>query len=248
MLFKKRKDKGKSLQASSKQKEELLEAIQRLKEELALISAERDDLLKDISTFELKYNKKLGKYLQRILVLRMDKAKSEAEISPEKKQRYKETLNDYENFNKKSRDLEQKKLFSLSEDDLAKLKTIFRRAARKCHPDVVSDKNKEKSQEIFIVLRQAYERNDLEEVMNIAEALKQDKEIETTVVESQELESLNRIRSSIERKIDSTNNEMIELMASETYQIISSSQDMDAYFDNLKEQLEIQISVLENNN
>jgi len=247
-LFKRNKNEEKPLQISTKEKDELLADIELKREELALLNAEKDDLLKSISSFELEYNRQLGKCLQRILVLRIEKAKLQVKGSPDNSAQYKEAVTDYENFNEKSHSLEEKRIFSLNEDDLKKLKLTFRKAARKCHPDVVADTNKEKSQAVFIALRQAYERNDLEEVLHIAEQLEQEKDINIPEIEAQEIKSLKRIRGSLERKLDDLNNEMIGIMSSETYQIITNEDDMEAYFDNLREQLKIQINALENNN
>ena len=247
MLFKSRKRVEKSLEISHKEKESLLQQIDQLKEELAQIVAERDEVLKAISNFELEYNKRLGKYLQRLLVLRMDKAKREASADPSKQSRYEETVDDYEQFNKKSHDLNKKEYYSLNEEDTKKIKQVFRRAARLCHPDTVTEDSKEKSKTIFIALRQAYERNDLEEVEHIAEQLAQEKDINIKSMESQEIKSLKRVASTLEKKIDLTHNEMIEIMSSETYQLVTSGEDLEVYFENLKEQLEMQIQLFENN-
>lgn len=244
MFFNKNKAKKKALQVSNAEKKALLQRVDCLQEELALAAAERDDLLKQISCFEIEYNQRLGKYLQRILVLRMELAKLDANIDPEKQNRYQETVEDYENFNNKSHDLEEKKLFSLSDEKLAELKTTFRRAARLCHPDVVAEENKAESQKTFIALRQAYERNDVEVVNKIADHLAKEKTINNKNMRNQENDSLIQVISSLENKIESVNNEMIEIMSSETFQIISTV-DKDTYFENLKDQLEIRISELE---
>lgn len=244
MFFSKSKAKKKALQVDNAEKEQLLKRISVLQEDLASATAERDDLLKQISCFEIEYNQRLGSLLQKILLLRMELAKLKGGEDFQNQARYKETVNDYEQFNNKSHDLEEKKLFSLSEEKLGELKATFRRAARMCHPDVVADEDKEKSQEVFIALRQAYERNDLNEVNKIADNLSKKKIISSKNINNKEINSLKQVISSLENNIEIINNEMIEIMSSETYQIITTV-DKEHYFENLKAQFEIQIVELE---
>ena len=161
------------------------EDVARLKIELQILeckvvahSAEKDGLEKEIADFHQRTNLELGELTAKYLELKAALKQKEAEEAdePEEKKRKQKEAEEAEEESKgygKGYDEFKKKppLPELSDEDQKLLKQLYRKASQLCHPDKVSESEREVATKIFIELKTAYEQNDLEKVKKIHDDL-----------------------------------------------------------------------------
>ena len=125
-----------------------------LETEVNRLSDEKADIEKTIHTFGLRHNQELGEIILKILNFRKAKSK--------RTPREKEAENDFVNFSKEFENSKKDNVSSLTREQQAELKKLYRKATKLCHPDVVNDRQKELADKIFAELIQAYQENNLE--------------------------------------------------------------------------------------
>ena len=152
--------------------------LQILESKVVALSSEKGGLEKQMADFHQRTNLELGKltakYLKLQAALKQKKAdeadepsekerkQTEADEAKEESDGYGES---YANFKKKPL------LPELSAENQQLLKTLYRKACQFCHPDKVSEGQREVASKRFIQLQVAYEKNDLEKVKNIYDDL-----------------------------------------------------------------------------
>jgi len=132
----------------------------------------------------------------------------------------------------------------LSDEDKAELKRLYRKAATLCHPDKVSEEQKESANKLFQELNEANASNNIEKVRELLSALENNKAFSTfadTVNEKEKLKAeVNRLRQTIEQ----IKGKITEILSDEVYQKIAAIEDFDGYFGDLKGQLEKELEKL----
>ena len=153
--------------------------LRMIEHRVAALSAEKDGQEKQIADFHQRANLELGeltaKYLKLKAALKQKKA-DEVQSEPSKKERIeteaKEAQEEYESYEKNLDDFKEQPLVpELSNDDQQLLKKLHRKASLLCHPDRVSENQREVAVKRFHQLQAAYERNDLEKVKIIHDDL-----------------------------------------------------------------------------
>src|SRR5690606_24651038 len=132
----------------------------------------------------------------------------------------------------------------LSGDDQADLKSCYYKASKLCHPDLVSEELKDKATEIQASLNEAYQKNDLQQVKQILFNLehgtfsfdKQPSKSDLDILRAKFLQLKEKLRQLIIVNA--------EIKRSETYRTIESLVDWDAYFEENKEQLKLELKSL----
>jgi hypothetical protein len=220
--------------------------IEALKIELKALEMEvadnfvlQQELENTISQFEIRYHQELGGIIENILKLKKEKLKD----SP-KKEEYKKAEEAYEEFHQQHEELKGKKVTELSDEDKAELKRLYRKAATLCHPDKVSEEQKESANKLFQELNEANASNNIEKVRELLSALENNKAFSTfadTVNEKEKLKAeVNRLRQTIEQ----IKGKITEILSDEVYQKIAAIEDFDGYFGDLKGQLEKELEKL----
>ena len=207
-----------------------------LEKQITERSIEKATIEKDIHNFNQRYNKELGKLILQILENRKRNAISEKEKN--------EAETDYNSYNEQCQETEKTMIAKISEQDKLQLKKLYRKAASLCHPDKVSDDEKQMAQEIFVTLQKAYEQNDLPTVKKIMEQLENG---EFFTSNSQTLTERNKLTSKINQlknKLQNLKTEIQILTQTETYKTLSNIEDWDAYFIITKEQFKNQLGLL----
>ena len=231
--------------------------LQILECKVVALSTEKDGLEKEIANFHQRTNLDLGeltaKYLKLQAALKQKKA-DEAQSEPSKKERIeteaKEAQEEYESYEKNLDNFkEQPPVPELSNDDQEQLKIFFRKAIQLCHPDKVSESEREDAVEHFIELQAAYEHNDLEKVKIIHENLVNNRpytESSDTLSDSQLIKQ--EIRR-LESALDGLLSEILVLKKQMFGLRIDEIVDWDEYFSKQKqtyidaiEQLEVELS------
>ena len=222
--------------------------IRGLEFQVTSLEDEKTDIEKLISTYKLQYNLELGELIKQILLLRKKMAKYHVEQDKEnkiKQSEYEETISDFDDFSKSyEENLKEPKPFELSEEKLKELKQNYRKATKLCHPDKVTDEQKEQAQRIFTELKTAYDNNDIEKVGQILANL------EKGIFKSQgetitKKDKLLIIKQELELKRKALEKALHKLKISETYQKIVALEDWKGHFLTSKQQFESLLETLE---
>ncbi len=209
-----------------------------LEVELNSLSNEKADLEKLIHEFGVRHNNELGALILKILSYRKKKAKGTPEEAEAEK--------DYSDYNREYEASKDEKIAELTEEELKELKQKYRRASKLCHPDVVSDDQKELADKLFAELNDAYERNDLQRVREILENLGKGNFF---VSKSDTISEKQLMKAEIEKlrlRIKDLKKQIEEIKESEAFKTVSNISDWDNYFKQAKEKLAEQVKGLEN--
>ena len=211
-----------------------------LEDELAQKIENKNEYERYINEYNSEYFKAVGELLDKILQLRMHLAAKEGQES-EKYKQAEETYNEYKN----SVDEEQNEPTSeLSEDKLQELKKAYKQAAQLCHPDKLSEEQKELGAEYFKELSKSYQHNDLLRVQEILHALQNEGLIHPTsdVIRNKEL-LLERIKI-LKIQIDEISQIIFSIVESEIFKHIRNISDRSAHFKQIKTNLESELVLL----
>ena len=208
-----------------------------LEAKLNKLSDEKADLEKLIHEFGVRHNKELGELILKILKFR----KTEAKGTPKET----EAEEDYKNYSEEFEISKNEKIADLTEEELIEIKKKYRKASKLCHPDVVSEDQKELADKLFTELNAAYERNDLEKVKEILENLEKGNFF---VNKSDAINEKQLMKVEIEKlkiRIRELQQQMQLIKESDAYKTISSIDDWDEYFATTREKLIEQVNELE---
>ena len=208
-----------------------------LEAKLNKLSDEKADLEKLIHEFGVRHNKELGELILKILKFRKNKAKGTSKET--------EAEEDYKNYSEEFEISKNEKIADLTEEELIEIKKKYRKASKLCHPDVVSEEQKEMADKLFTELNAAYERNDLEKVKEILKNLEKGNFF---VNKSDAINEKQLMKTEIEKlkmRINELQHQMQLIKESDAYKTISGIEDWDEYFASTKEKLGRQINELE---
>ncbi len=202
-----------------------------LENRINAIDDKKIELEKLLSDFQNRHSRELGDILLEILRLRTllfksDKAKFE-EAKKDEKQYHEQVI----------ADKKQKKL-RLNEDEKKELKKKFRMASVLCHPDKVNEALKEAAKETFILLKEAYDSNDLKKVTEILSDLEKGNYFKSKSEIILKKELLKSEITKLRNRIKSLNDEIQAIKNSNAYKTVVEISDWDSYFRKRKEILE----------
>jgi len=149
---------------------------------------------------------------------------------------YEEAKADYEEFSDEYEHIKQDStdICTISEDEKIKLKKLFRKASRLCHPDIVVDELKAQAHKIMQMLNSAYSRKDLKKVKKILKNLKKGIAFD---VASDKIDDKKILRAKIKElraKIKNVDKEIVIIKQDDTFETISQLDDWDEYFKDIK--------------
>ncbi|RTY70286.1 phospholipase D-like domain-containing protein [Flavobacterium sp. LB2P53] len=223
--------------------------IRSLEYQISSLSDEKTDIEKNIRSFELKYNEELGGLITKILHYKKvvaEKIAKESIKDKQKQQEYEEAKFDYEDFSKSYNDkLNEPKPFVLDEEKQNELKKNYRKATKLCHPDKVTDDQKELATKIFTDLKNAYDNNNLKKVNQILN------DLEKGIFKSQgetidKKDKLKIIRENLIRKRNELEEILLSIKNTDAFNKISHIKNWDNYFEKTKEEFNKILEELEN--
>lgn len=143
-----------------------------------------------------------------------------------------EANEEYEKYREQHHDAEVRlrKGKDLSEEDRNELKRLWRQASKLCHPDLVADDLKDEANTMMVQLNQAKQRGDVKAIRSLVARLQKGFE---PLMASDRLNDLERIRkkmTQVREQIDTLVNELAELEKEESWLLVSSLNNMEAYF------------------
>ena len=247
-----------------KQKVKYQEDIQTFQEsketidELKSTIGELEDALESIDEDDENYDELIKAY--RELKVEIKKLEDELELQEEElekakefiedetiEQEYEEVKSHYEEFESEYEHIKEsiENSLTLNEEEKKELKSLYKQAARLCHPDIVPDELKEKAHELMQKLNDAYSKKDISKVKEILHSLQNGTSFE---VSSETIEDKELIRAKIKeylKNIETIQSEIEEIKEDETYQTIVTLDDWDGYFEELRGGLEAEKGRLE---
>jgi hypothetical protein len=220
--------------------------IRGLEYQISSLQAELTSIEKLIYQYEIMHNKELGELLTKILKLKRDKLKQESNKDKSKKDAYNEAEKDYKDYKNTNLALDKKEIFTLDENQKIDIKELYKEGVFKCHPDRVADELKQKAESTFINLNEAYKANDFKKVKEIVDKIRNDR---LFVSKSESIDKKKLLIVHV-AELEQTSFDLLEkirfLKESETYITISSIDDWDKHFSDLKSQLNAQLSLYSN--
>ena len=165
----------------------------------------------------------------------------EDELDDERiEEEYKEAKGAYEEYRQEHENIkeQQKDIDTLNAEEKKELKKLYKKAARLCHPDIVADEHKEHAHEIMQALNAAYSKQDLAEVKMILLSLENGTGFTVSSDAIDDAKILKMKIDEIKSKLYEVKSEVEEIQKDETFTTLSELDDWDAYFDELKEDLQ----------
>lgn len=163
----------------------------------------------------------------------------EAELNDDEDfQSYKEAEQDKQHFEEEIEQVIEKHQHELSDEDKARLKKAYRKAARLCHPDTVSEELKAQAHHVMSQLNVAYDKQDIVEVERILQLLVSGAGF---VASSDSLDASVQLKAKIaelRHSLSVIEAELEKIHQDETYQQIQTIEDWDLYFDAVHAPLE----------
>lgn len=212
--------------------------VKSLEIEINSLSDEKADLEKIVHEFGILHNQELGNLIIKILQHRKQNAKG----TPEEE----ETEQDYNSYHEQFEASKHNEVQILTEEEQTELKSKYRKASKLCHPDLVSDEQKDLATKIFAELSNAYEKNDL---IIIREILNNLESGEFFISKSDTINEKDLLKSEIEKLrmiVKDLKSQIQLIIESTTYKTIINIDNWEEYFSNAKIELSLQLDDLEN--
>jgi len=168
----------------------------------------------------------------------LEHAKEEMEDDPLFEE-YSKAKTNYEEFNNEYEEIKHTidDRYDLNEEEKAKLKKLFRKASRLCHPDLVADKLKEQAHTLMLQLNETYAKKDLGLVTKLLLSLESGTGF---ALASDSIDDKNILKAKIaefRESIETFEADIASIKQDETFETIQNIDDMDTYFEELYEEL-----------
>lgn len=204
--------------------------IKSLENQLNAFDNERIELVKMIADFQHRHTIELGSIILQIFKIKKIKFK-------DNKAKYDETETDEKQYQEQVETERHRKVFELTPEEKIELKKKFRKATTICHPDKVSDSLKDAAQQIFIELKRAYDSNNLNKVTEILNELELNNLFKSKSETVSEKDILIVAITNLKSQIKKIEEDIISIKENGTFKTITSINDWDLYFENVKEKL-----------
>ncbi len=211
--------------------------LRELRSLLARRQREKAELEQQVHALQDAYHEEIAPLQEEVLRLQKERLKEAAQVymrSARLRNAYHDAQRAYESFREEH---------TSPPSSRENLKGLYRRASKECHPDAVPDSYREEAAATFQALESAYQEGHPSAVENIAEAL-QEWGFPTRPTASAEAagasgeEDLRRAVTALEASIE-------RLRASEAYEAVHQSSDLEALVAARKRDLQRKLQVLQ---
>jgi len=226
-----------TLEQEKERYEEAKSKTQKLKEELDVLDESDDAYAKVYKAWEV------AKEAEEAQRKKVEEAK-EALENDEDFKAHEEIKQEHEESSCGHKKALEKKRFTLNDEEKKELKLLFRKAARLCHPDIVSKELEDKAHEITAQLNEAYAQNDLSSVKKILDMLENGVYFDAASDSLQDVEKLKYKIVHLTELFADISQELEDIRDDETYKTIEEIEDWDAYFAEVREALESEYEAL----
>ncbi len=222
-------------------------------EMLQELSDEKSEYIHTLDTFNDRYSSELGELIGEILKLKQEISFKELEETDEDadtyeniKEEYGKNQDNYDNFSHSYKEHLDNKQQKLSDEEKKELKSLYKKASKLCHPDVVVENERVKAEEIFKMLNEAYSKNDLDKVNEILNDLESGNSFDITSSSVNDIKVLKQKIQELKVKIDTIKIEISNILEDESYITVISIDDYAEFFNGLREKLEAELEELSN--
>ena len=227
--------------------DELKSTISELEDALDSID-EDDENYKELSEAYKELKEELEKLEDELELQEKELEKTKEFIEDETiEQEYEEVNSHYQEFESEYENIKEafENSITLNDEEKKELKSLYKQAARLCHPDIVPDELKEKAHNLMQKLNDAYSKKDISKVKEILHSLKNGTsfEVSSETIEDKELLKI-KIKEYL-KNIEAIKTEIEEIKEDEIYQTIAELDNWDEYFEKLRSELEIEKERLE---
>jgi hypothetical protein len=223
---------------------ELKLELRALEIHISAMEDEKAEIERLLHAFQFRHSIDLGPTIRRILQIKAERLRKEAEEDSSKQEEFEEAQQDYEQFDEDDKASRQNEVFELSPEEIQEQKALFRACSKLCHPDVVHEANKEEAADLFKKLSEANSCNNLEAIRDIHQNLQ--KGVFRTASES--LTDYQLVHSRVgmmHSKVGELSRSIRTMKASSVYKTITSIESWDEYFTLLLKELEEELAQLE---
>ncbi len=209
--------------------------LKKLEKQLHAVDSKKIELEKLLSDFHHRHTMELGDLLLEILKLR-------TLLFPLDDSRYEEAKRYEERFREQLLADRKQQKQQITKDEKAELKKKFRKATVLCHPDKVDKKFSAEANEIFILLKEAYDSNNLKKVTDILFNLEKGNYFKPKSETVSERELLIAEIKKLMGRVKSIENDIARIKKSFEYKRIIAIDDWDEYFRAMKAKLEAELA------
>ena len=223
---------------------ELTLELKALELQVSSLEDERTELEKLLQTYNYRHAIEVGEIVRRILLLRREKLKVEAEQDENKEEEYQEARQDFDEYNQDFQETSKQELLKVTAAEQLELKAIFRACSKMCHPDVVAQVFKTEATLLFASLSEANGKNDITKVKAIYEQLQKGifAPMSATASDAQKLhKQVVRMRG----KAKDLAVAISAIRNTDAYLKVVAIEDWDEYFATLKHQLQAELDGME---
>jgi len=214
--------------------------VRHLEQEFATLEQEEAELQRAIRSFNARYRDELGPLVARLLRLRKERLEQSLyarRTDSRRRTAFNKAESQFEQFQSVLEDAPDEPMSEVSEEDQARLKAAYRRATKRCHPDMVDAAMEDEARTYFNALREAYQRNDVARVEEIAEVLEESGFAQRSAAPRGGQAQLEARAERLRRRIANVEDALDALRATKAHQVMTRTDDLDAYFDALKREL-----------
>jgi len=223
---------------------ELKTNISNMQEKIIDLTEQKLEIERNIYSFNNQYNEIVGPHLLKYLKQKEENISiaieqtDDANKKQELEDKLKITKDDMSDF-KTHQDKNTLNLPTLTLEQEAELKTLYKKACRLCHPDMVDENFKEEALSLFHRLNEANQKKDISKVKEILEYL-QDNNFSISS-DISDVEILKKRHSTLKSDVLKLELEIQDLKNDDTYKKISKIQDWNRYFKIISKQLEKEV-------
>lgn len=218
--------------------------LKALELQVGSLEDEKNELEKLLHMFNYRHAIEVGEIIRRILLLRREKLKGEAEQDVSKEEKYQEAKQDYDEYDRDFQETSKQELFKVTEAEQRELKVIFRACSKMCHPDVVALEFKAEASQLFFRLCEANEKNDISAVKAIYKQLQKGFFTPMSATIS-DVQKLHKQVVKMRGKVKDLAVEIYAIRTTDAYRKVVAIEDWAEYFATLKRQLQEELERLE---
>ncbi len=220
------------------------ETLEEKKNKLAKDRRDLDDIaerIKKVDPFDEEYDElyqKFKKQQERCENQENELNEEDEKIkNDEEYKEYQQAEEEYKEYSEEYSEIKDMDINELTDEELAELKKLYKKAAKLCHPDIVIDKLKQKALQFIQELNKAYEKRELEKIKNILSSLESGNAFHVPSDTINDKAKLKEKITQARAKIEEILKEIDEIENTDTFKTINEINDVDSYLENLKTQL-----------
>ena len=216
--------------------------LQILELRLESLSNEKAEIERCLIVFNQRHDDALGQVIQELLQTRAEYARlialtKENDAEQESAQaEAEEAESTYQRYSKQHEQLQQEAhVPKLDKEQEKELKALYRKACSLCHPDKVPEDKKQMAHDVFVTLQDAYKSNDIEQVRQILERVKNGDFKQTRATTLSKVDVLKTAIAEIKYQLNKLLSELQRLQASQAVQLMqvagTTEADWQQYFE-----------------